>query len=101
MQSVNLDIAGEFLEIAATLILIKSRHLLPKPIEEMEDEDEENPEEILRMRLSNTNVSRMLLLKSVPGMCSGGTFSPVLKRRNLFRIKAKQILNSRMYPSLP
>ena len=51
MQSVNLDIAGEFLEIAATLILIKSRHLLPKPIEEMEDEDEENPEEILRMRL--------------------------------------------------
>ena len=31
MQSVNLDIAGEFLEIAATLILIKSRHLLPTP----------------------------------------------------------------------
>ena len=44
MQSVNLDIAGEFLEIAATLILIKSRHLLPKPIEEMEDEDEETPD---------------------------------------------------------
>jgi segregation and condensation protein A len=51
MQSVNLDVAGEFLEIAATLILIKSRQLLPKPIEEMDDEDEENPEEILRLRL--------------------------------------------------
>ena len=51
MQSVNLDIAGEFLEIAATLILIKSRQLLPKPIEEIDEEDEENPEEILRMRL--------------------------------------------------
>ena len=51
MQSVNLDIAGEFLEIAATLILIKSRQLLPKPIEEIDEEEEENPEEILRMRL--------------------------------------------------
>ncbi|MAA89246.1 MAG: segregation/condensation protein A [Deltaproteobacteria bacterium] len=51
MQSVNLDIAGEFLEIAATLILIKSRQLLPKPIEEIDEEEVENPEEILRMRL--------------------------------------------------
>ena len=51
MQSVNLDIAGEFLEIAATLILIKSRHLLPKPVDETEVVEEEDPEEILRLRL--------------------------------------------------
>ena len=51
MQSVNLGIAGEFLEIAATLILIKSRQLLPKPIVEAEELEEENPEEILRLRL--------------------------------------------------
>ena len=49
MQSVNLEIAGEFLDIAATLILIKSRQLLPKP--EIQEELEENPEEMLRQRL--------------------------------------------------
>ena len=101
MQSVNLDIAGEFLEIAATLILIKSRHLLPKPIEEMEDEDEENPEEILRMRLLEYQRFKDAAFEISSRDVPGGTFSPVLKRRNLFRIKAKQILNSRMYPSLP
>ncbi|MBC8259316.1 MAG: segregation/condensation protein A [SAR324 cluster bacterium] len=51
MQSINLDLAGEFLEIAAMLILIKSRHLLPKSSEDFEEMDEENPEEILRQRL--------------------------------------------------
>ena len=50
MQSINLDLAGEFLEIATLLILIKSRHLLPKPPEEIE-EVEEDPEETLRRRL--------------------------------------------------
>lgn len=51
MQAVNLDIAGEFLEIAATLILLKSRQLLPRP-EVIDDEDEElDPEEQLRQRL--------------------------------------------------
>ena len=47
MQSVNLDIAGEFLEIAATLILIKSRQLLPKPVVKLEELEEENPEYVL------------------------------------------------------
>ena len=51
MQSINLDLAGEFLEIAAMLILIKSRHLLPRNDEDLEDVEEEDPEEILRMRL--------------------------------------------------
>ena len=51
MQSVNLDLAGEFLEIAAMLILIKSRHLLPKSSVDPEEVEEEDPEEILRRRL--------------------------------------------------
>ena len=42
----------------------------------MEDEDEENPEEILRMRLLEYQRFKDAALKSVPGMCSGGTFSP-------------------------
>jgi len=39
MQSLNLDVAGEFLVMAATLIHIKSRMLLPAGADEP-DEDE-------------------------------------------------------------
>lgn len=39
MKSVNIDVAGEFLVMAATLAHIKSRMLLPTPEEEGEDED--------------------------------------------------------------
>ncbi len=41
MRDLNLDIAGEFLVMAATLTLIKSRLLLPAP--ESEDEEEADP----------------------------------------------------------
>ena len=51
LQAVDLDIAGEFLEIAATLILIKSRTLLPRPPLMEEGEEGEDPEEALRRRL--------------------------------------------------
>jgi segregation and condensation protein A len=52
MQELNLDIAGEFLVMAATLIHIKSRTLLPRPPtdEEMAAE-EEDPREALVRRL--------------------------------------------------
>jgi segregation and condensation protein A len=39
MKSVNIDVAGEFLVMAATLAHIKSRMLLPTQEEEEEDED--------------------------------------------------------------
>jgi segregation and condensation protein A len=39
MKSINIDVAGEFLVMAATLAHIKSRTLLPTPEEEGEDED--------------------------------------------------------------
>ena len=51
LRAVDLDIAGEFLEIAATLILIKSRTLLPKPLLTEDSEEGEDPEETLRRRL--------------------------------------------------
>lgn len=41
MKSLNLDIAGEFLVLAATLIHIKSKMLLPTPEENLEGEEEE------------------------------------------------------------
>ena len=50
MQELNLDIAGEFLVMAATLIHIKSRMLLPRPDPTQED-PEEDPREALVRRL--------------------------------------------------
>jgi segregation and condensation protein A len=50
MQEMNLDVAGEFLVMAATLIHIKSRTLLPRPDPAQED-PEEDPREALMRRL--------------------------------------------------
>ena len=38
MKSLNLDIAGEFLVMASTLLYIKSRSLLPRHDDELEPE---------------------------------------------------------------
>jgi len=51
MQSMNLDVAGEFLVMAATLVHIKSRMLLPDETAEDEDEEEEESREELIRRL--------------------------------------------------
>src|SRR6188474_3914282 len=52
MQEMNLDVAGEFLVMAATLIHIKSRTLLPRPDPSQEDAGlEEDPREALVRRL--------------------------------------------------
>ena len=49
MRELNLDVAGEFLVMAATLMLVKSRLLLPSP--EPEDEEEPDPRADLVRRL--------------------------------------------------
>jgi segregation and condensation protein A len=52
MQELNLDVAGEFLVMASTLIHIKSRTLLPRPETAATDgEPEEDPREMLVRRL--------------------------------------------------
>jgi len=51
MQELNLDVAGEFLVMASTLIHIKSRTLLPRPDPLQSDEPEEDPREALLRRL--------------------------------------------------
>ena len=51
MQELNLDVAGEFLVMAATLIHIKSRMLLPRPDPAQDDRAEEDPREALVRRL--------------------------------------------------
>lgn len=51
MQSLNLDVAGEFLVMAATLIQIKSRMLLPAGEEDGDEEEGGDPREELIRRL--------------------------------------------------
>jgi len=52
MQELDLDIAGEFLVMAATLIHIKSKMLLPRPETATNvDGDEEDPRDVLVRRL--------------------------------------------------
>lgn len=51
MEQLDLDIASEYLIMAAELIEIKSAMLLPKPVVEDEDEYEEDPKEKLIARL--------------------------------------------------
>jgi segregation and condensation protein A len=48
MQELNLDVAGEFLVMAATLIHIKSRMLLPRPDPTQEDAGEDPREALVR-----------------------------------------------------
>ena len=50
MPEIDLEKASEFIEVAATLIEIKSKALLPKLIEE-EEVDEDDPEALLLQRL--------------------------------------------------
>jgi segregation and condensation protein A len=51
MEELNLDVASEFLVMAATLIHIKSRMLLPRPDPAQLDEPDEDPRDALVRRL--------------------------------------------------
>jgi segregation and condensation protein A len=51
MKELNLDVAGEFLVMASTLIQIKSKMLLPNPADEESVEEEEDPRAELVKRL--------------------------------------------------
>lgn len=54
MESLNVEVAAEYLVIAATLVFLKSKALLPPIPEELIEEGEETPEEVeerLRQRL--------------------------------------------------
>lgn len=56
MRALNLDIAGEYLLMAATLAYIKSRELLPQQDDQLDDDEEDeagNPKEELVRRLLN------------------------------------------------
>ena len=67
LQAVDLDIAGEFLDIAATLILIKSRTLLPKPPVTEEGEEGEN---------------ELMILTPSPNRKAANTFKKIIQKNN-------------------
>ena len=48
MRALDLQVGGEWLEMAATLVYIKSRMLLPTPEEEEEDEGPDPRDELVR-----------------------------------------------------
>ena len=58
MQELNLDVAGEFLVMAATLIHIKSKMLLPRPetAAGMEGEDQDPRDALVRRLLEASEV---------------------------------------------
>ncbi len=69
IKSLNLDLAGEYLVMASTLIHIKSRMLLPEP-EEPEEEEEDPRAELVRQLLeyqafkeAATNLSQRPILE--------------------------------------
>ena len=51
MQNLNLEVAGEFIVMAATLMKIKSRMLLPRPEPEDDEEEGEDPRAALVRQL--------------------------------------------------
>jgi segregation and condensation protein A len=60
MKEMDLEITSEFIVVAATLIEIKSKHLLPKP--KKEDENEEDDERNL--------IEKLIVYKKIKGVSS-------------------------------
>ncbi|PLX95811.1 MAG: segregation/condensation protein A [Desulfuromonas sp.] len=100
MQSLNLDVAGEFLVMAATLIHIKSRMLLPPSEDETLEEDEIDPREELVQRLieyqkykeaaaeldTYPQLGREVYLRHPPLLEEGSDDDPELEAVGLFEL---------------
>ena len=56
MRSLNIDVAGDFLEMAATLAYIKSRMLVPRVGSEEEDQEEDPRLELVRPLLEYVKI---------------------------------------------
>ena len=65
LQDEDMDRASDFIDMAARLIEIKSRKLLPKP--RIENEDEEDPEQALIRQLEDFKLMKEASEKLSPG----------------------------------
>lgn len=61
MQVMNLDVAGEWLVMAATLTYIKSRMLLPRPPEDEEGDEEDPRQELVDKLLEYQRVKALAM----------------------------------------
>ena len=61
MRRFDIEVASEFLVMAATLLLIKSRMMLPKAPKEAEEEEEDDPREELVRRIVEITGKNILL----------------------------------------
>lgn len=55
LENLDMETASEFITVAATLLEIKSKSLLPK-VEEVEEQDEEDPEKKLLMQIQEYKI---------------------------------------------
>lgn len=72
LEEIDPGAMASFLEIAAQLVLIKSRYLLPRPADKSIDEEEEDPAEALAQRLREyarfKEVARTLRQREAQGL---------------------------------
>src|SRR4030043_2048547 len=74
MKALDLTIAGEFLVMAATLMYIKSRMLLPSPIEEEEEEGEDPRAELVQRLVEYKRFKEAAVRLSQQALLGGGVF---------------------------
>ncbi|MDH5744531.1 MAG: segregation/condensation protein A [Candidatus Aminicenantes bacterium] len=101
MQDLNLDQGGEFLTLAATLIWLKSKSLLPKRLQEEDELDPETVEEMLILRLQEYqkikdaafemgNLDRlgrdMFPRQEAPELKSGPVEQPIFQEISMFAL---------------
>lgn len=89
ISSVDLEVASEFIEYAALLIEIKSKKLLPKIIEN--DEEELDPEYILKLRLREYQYFKEVNEKLAKLESNDKFYKQPEKEANKFRIVIKDM----------
>ena len=89
ISQVDLEVASEFIEYAALLIEIKSKKLLPKIVEN--DEDELDPEYILKLRLREYQMFKEVNEKLGKLESNDKFYKAPEKEANKFRIVIKDM----------
>lgn len=89
ISSVDMEVASEFIEYAAILIEIKSKKLLPKLVQE--DEDELDPEYLLKLRLREYQMFKEVNEKLKEMESNDKFYKAPEKEANKFRIVIKDM----------
>lgn len=89
IENVDLEVASEFIEVAATLIEIKSKALLPKLISE--EEEEQDPEVLLLQRLNEYKLFKESCEKLKPLENVDRFYKKPERDANKFRIVIKDM----------